>query len=74
MEETSLLWLLFLTSLLSSRTNQASLTVSPSSSQMFEEQAKGKFLPVVVVPIRAEDGMDEDYDDVITAATTEHQF
>ncbi|XP_051248628.1 Fc receptor-like protein 5 isoform X2 [Dicentrarchus labrax] len=38
MEGTSLLWLLFLTSLLSCTTNQASLTVSPSSSQMFEGQ------------------------------------
>ncbi|KAL7375624.1 hypothetical protein ABVT39_020847 [Epinephelus coioides] len=36
MEETSLLLLLCLTSLLSCTTNQASLTVSPSSSQMFE--------------------------------------
>ncbi|XP_028419316.1 Fc receptor-like protein 5 [Perca flavescens] len=35
MEETSLLWLLFLISLLSSTTNQASLIVSPRSSQMF---------------------------------------
>ncbi|XP_039678340.1 Fc receptor-like B [Perca fluviatilis] len=35
MEETSLLWLLFLISLLSCTTNQASLTVSPSSSQLF---------------------------------------
>ncbi|XP_039678279.1 low affinity immunoglobulin gamma Fc region receptor II-b-like isoform X1 [Perca fluviatilis] len=41
---------------------------------LYRHRAKGKFLPVVVVPIRAEDGMDEDYDDVITAATTEHQF
>ncbi|XP_039678286.1 low affinity immunoglobulin gamma Fc region receptor II-a-like isoform X2 [Perca fluviatilis] len=39
MEETSLLRLLFLTSLLSSTKNQVSLTVSPSSSQMFEEQS-----------------------------------
>ncbi|XP_039678258.1 Fc receptor-like protein 5 [Perca fluviatilis] len=39
MEDTSLLQLLFLTSLLSSTTNQASLTVSPSSSQMFEGQS-----------------------------------
>ncbi|XP_044040287.1 low affinity immunoglobulin gamma Fc region receptor II-like isoform X2 [Siniperca chuatsi] len=39
MEETSLLWLLFLTSLLSCTTNQASLTVSPSSSQLFEEES-----------------------------------
>ncbi|XP_028462139.1 high affinity immunoglobulin gamma Fc receptor I-like isoform X2 [Perca flavescens] len=38
MEDTSLLWLLFLTSLLSSTTNQASLTVSPSSSQMFKDE------------------------------------
>ncbi|XP_028462214.1 low affinity immunoglobulin gamma Fc region receptor II-like [Perca flavescens] len=38
MEETSLLQRLLLTSLLSSTTNQASLTVSPSSSQMFEGQ------------------------------------
>ncbi|XP_026012005.1 low affinity immunoglobulin gamma Fc region receptor II-like [Astatotilapia calliptera] len=36
MEETSLLWLLFLISLLSLNTNQARLTVSPSSSQFFE--------------------------------------
>ncbi|XP_069570885.1 high affinity immunoglobulin gamma Fc receptor I-like [Brachyistius frenatus] len=35
MEETSLLWLLFLTSLLSCTTNQARLTVTPSSSQLF---------------------------------------
>ncbi|XP_078101368.1 uncharacterized protein LOC144514051 isoform X2 [Sander vitreus] len=35
MEETSLLWLLFLTSPLSCTTNTASLTVSPSSSQFF---------------------------------------
>ncbi|KAM9335126.1 uncharacterized protein ABDE67_020081 [Symphorus nematophorus] len=40
MEETSLLWLLFLTSLLSCTTNQARLTVSPSSSQLF----KGEFV------------------------------
>ncbi|KAF1381046.1 hypothetical protein PFLUV_G00170350 [Perca fluviatilis] len=39
MEDTSLLLLLFLTSLLSSTTNQASLTVSLSSSQMFEGQS-----------------------------------
>ncbi|XP_031179299.1 low affinity immunoglobulin gamma Fc region receptor II-c-like [Sander lucioperca] len=39
MEDTSLLWLLFLTSLLSCPTNQASLTVSPSSSQMFVGQS-----------------------------------
>ncbi|KAF1381034.1 hypothetical protein PFLUV_G00170230 [Perca fluviatilis] len=39
MDDTSLLWLLFLTSLLSSTTNQASLTVSPSRSQMFEGQS-----------------------------------
>ncbi|XP_049917539.1 Fc receptor-like B isoform X2 [Epinephelus moara] len=39
MEETSLLLLLCLTSLLSCTTNQASLTVSPSSSQMFEGQS-----------------------------------
>ncbi|XP_028419334.1 Fc receptor-like protein 5 isoform X1 [Perca flavescens] len=39
MEETSLLRLLFLISLLSCPTNQASLTVSPSSSQMFEGQS-----------------------------------
>ncbi|XP_030578854.1 Fc receptor-like protein 5 [Archocentrus centrarchus] len=37
MEETSLLWLLFLTSLLSCSTNQACLTVSPSSSQLFKD-------------------------------------
>ncbi|XP_049424278.1 low affinity immunoglobulin gamma Fc region receptor II-like isoform X2 [Epinephelus fuscoguttatus] len=36
MEESSLQWLLVVTSLLSCTTNQASLTVSPSSSQMFE--------------------------------------
>ncbi|XP_067380861.1 Fc receptor-like protein 5 isoform X2 [Channa argus] len=36
MEETSVLWLLFLTSLLCSTTNQGSLTVSPSSSQFFQ--------------------------------------
>uniref|UniRef100_A0AAZ1XAM3 Ig-like domain-containing protein n=1 Tax=Oreochromis aureus TaxID=47969 RepID=A0AAZ1XAM3_OREAU len=36
MEETSLLCLLFLISLLSCTTNQARLTVSPSSSQFFE--------------------------------------
>ncbi|XP_030609097.1 Fc receptor-like protein 5 [Archocentrus centrarchus] len=40
MEETSLLWLLFLISLLSCSTNQARLTVSPSSSQFF----KGDFV------------------------------
>ncbi|XP_039678333.1 Fc receptor-like B [Perca fluviatilis] len=34
MAQTSLQWLIFLTSLLSSTTNQVSLTVSPSSSQM----------------------------------------
>ncbi|XP_039678216.1 low affinity immunoglobulin gamma Fc region receptor II-like isoform X2 [Perca fluviatilis] len=39
MAQTSLQWLIFLTSLLSSTTNQASLTVSPSSSQMFEGQS-----------------------------------
>ncbi|XP_051271828.1 Fc receptor-like protein 5 isoform X6 [Dicentrarchus labrax] len=39
MEGTSLLWLLFLISLLSCTTNQASLTVSPSSSQMFKGQS-----------------------------------
>ncbi|XP_039677856.1 mucin-5AC-like [Perca fluviatilis] len=39
MEDTSLLQLVFLTSLLSSTTHQASLTVSPSSSQMFEGQS-----------------------------------
>ncbi|XP_078101800.1 Fc receptor-like protein 5 isoform X2 [Sander vitreus] len=38
MAQTSLQWLIFLTSLLSSTTNQASLTVSPSSSQMFRGQ------------------------------------
>ncbi|XP_067436920.1 Fc receptor-like B [Thunnus thynnus] len=36
MEETSLLLLLFVSSLLCCTTNQAHLTVSPSSSQMFE--------------------------------------
>ncbi|XP_039678316.1 Fc receptor-like B [Perca fluviatilis] len=35
MGQTSLQWLIFLTSLLSSTTNQVSLTVSPSSSQFF---------------------------------------
>ncbi|XP_039678418.1 Fc receptor-like protein 5 [Perca fluviatilis] len=39
MEETSVLQMLFLTSLLSSTTNQVSLTVSPSSSQMFEDES-----------------------------------
>ncbi|XP_028419331.1 Fc receptor-like B [Perca flavescens] len=39
MGQTSLQWLIFLTSLLSSTTNQVSLTVSPSSSQMFEGQS-----------------------------------
>ncbi|XP_039678335.1 Fc receptor-like B [Perca fluviatilis] len=39
MGQTSLQWLIFLTSLLSSTTNQASLTVSPSRSQMFEGQS-----------------------------------
>ncbi|XP_049923463.1 high affinity immunoglobulin gamma Fc receptor I-like [Epinephelus moara] len=39
MEESSLQWLLVVTSLLSSTTNQASLTVSPSSSQMFKGQS-----------------------------------
>ncbi|XP_035849561.1 Fc receptor-like B [Sander lucioperca] len=39
MEETSLLWLLFLTSLLSCTTNQTSLTVSPSRSQMFRGES-----------------------------------
>ncbi|XP_028419337.1 low affinity immunoglobulin gamma Fc region receptor II-like [Perca flavescens] len=39
MEDTTLLWLLFLTSLLSCPTNQASLTVSPSSSQLFKGQS-----------------------------------
>ncbi|KAM9335739.1 LOW QUALITY PROTEIN: low affinity immunoglobulin gamma Fc region receptor III-like [Symphorus nematophorus] len=39
MEETSLLWLLFLTSLLSCTTNQARLTVSPSSSQLLTEES-----------------------------------
>nr|XP_033465449.1 low affinity immunoglobulin gamma Fc region receptor III-like [Epinephelus lanceolatus] len=38
MEETSLLLLLCLTSLLSCTTNQAHLTVSPSSSQLFEDE------------------------------------
>ncbi|CAI5660310.1 unnamed protein product [Oreochromis niloticus] len=37
MKNTSLLWLLFLISLLSCTTNQARLTVSPSSSQFFKE-------------------------------------
>ncbi|XP_076737217.1 high affinity immunoglobulin gamma Fc receptor I-like [Maylandia zebra] len=36
MKNTSVLWLLFLISLLSCSTNQARLTVSPSSSQVFE--------------------------------------
>ncbi|XP_026012883.1 Fc receptor-like B [Astatotilapia calliptera] len=40
MKQTSLLWLLFLISLLSCTTNQARLTVSPSSSQFF----KGDFM------------------------------
>ncbi|XP_039678341.1 Fc receptor-like protein 5 [Perca fluviatilis] len=39
MGQTSLQWLIFLTSLLSSTTNQVSLTVSPSSSQMFQGQS-----------------------------------
>ncbi|XP_049917541.1 Fc receptor-like protein 5 [Epinephelus moara] len=39
MEETSLLLLLCVTSLLSCTTNQASLTVSPSSSQLFKGQS-----------------------------------
>ncbi|XP_028419323.1 Fc receptor-like B isoform X2 [Perca flavescens] len=39
MEETYLLWLLFLISLLSFTTNQASLTVSPSSSQLFKGES-----------------------------------
>ncbi|XP_028462223.1 Fc receptor-like B [Perca flavescens] len=39
MARTSLQWLILLTSLLTSTTNQASLTVSPSSSQMFEGQS-----------------------------------
>ncbi|XP_038586473.1 Fc receptor-like protein 5 [Micropterus salmoides] len=39
METTSLPWLLVLTSLLSCTTNQASLTVSPSSSQLFEGES-----------------------------------
>ncbi|KAL7375098.1 hypothetical protein ABVT39_011864 [Epinephelus coioides] len=38
MEETSLLQLLCVTSLLSCTTNQAHLTVSPSSSQLFEDE------------------------------------
>ncbi|XP_049918277.1 uncharacterized protein LOC126401203 [Epinephelus moara] len=38
MEETCLLQLLCLTSLLSCTTNQAHLTVSPSSSQLFEDE------------------------------------
>ncbi|XP_028419325.1 Fc receptor-like protein 5 isoform X1 [Perca flavescens] len=39
MGQTSLQWLIFLTSLLSSTTNQASLTVSPSRSQMFKDES-----------------------------------
>ncbi|XP_049424286.1 high affinity immunoglobulin gamma Fc receptor I-like isoform X2 [Epinephelus fuscoguttatus] len=39
MEESSLQWLLVVTSLLSCTTNQASLTVSPCSSQMFKGQS-----------------------------------
>ncbi|KAF1381051.1 hypothetical protein PFLUV_G00170410 [Perca fluviatilis] len=39
MARTSLQWLIFLTSLLSSTTNQVSLTGSPSSSQTFEGQS-----------------------------------
>ncbi|XP_034757117.1 sialoadhesin-like isoform X2 [Etheostoma cragini] len=39
MEETSLLWLLCVSSLLSCPTTQVSLTVSPSSSQLFEGQS-----------------------------------
>ncbi|XP_032364077.1 low affinity immunoglobulin gamma Fc region receptor II-b isoform X2 [Etheostoma spectabile] len=39
MEETSLLWLLCVSSLLSCPTTQVSLTVSPSSSQMFKGQS-----------------------------------
>ncbi|XP_039678363.1 low affinity immunoglobulin gamma Fc region receptor II-like [Perca fluviatilis] len=39
MEETPLLWLLFLTAMLSRTTNTASLTVSPSSSQLFEDKS-----------------------------------
>ncbi|XP_054482994.1 Fc receptor-like B [Anoplopoma fimbria] len=39
MGQTSLQWLIFLTSLLSCTTNQARLTVSPSSSQMFEGES-----------------------------------
>ncbi|XP_078020454.1 uncharacterized protein LOC144459740 [Epinephelus lanceolatus] len=39
MEESWLQWLLVVTSLLSCTTNQASLTVSPSSSQMFKGQS-----------------------------------
>ncbi|XP_074479838.1 cell adhesion molecule CEACAM20-like [Sebastes fasciatus] len=39
MRRTSLQWLIFLTFLLSGTTNQARLTLSPSSSQMFEGQS-----------------------------------
>ncbi|XP_047241607.1 Fc receptor-like protein 5 [Girardinichthys multiradiatus] len=39
MEETSLLWLISLISLLSCSTNQAGLTVSPSRSQFFKEDS-----------------------------------
>ncbi|CAI5660467.1 unnamed protein product [Oreochromis niloticus] len=39
MKNTSVLWLLFLISLLSCSTNQAHLTVSSSSSQLFEGQS-----------------------------------
>ncbi|XP_044040246.1 Fc receptor-like protein 5 [Siniperca chuatsi] len=39
MGRTSLQWPIFLTSLLSCTTNQAGLTVSPSSSQLFEDES-----------------------------------
>ncbi|XP_039678259.1 killer cell immunoglobulin-like receptor 2DS1 [Perca fluviatilis] len=44
---------------------------------LYRQRATGNYLPVSVVttpPTQAEEGLDDDYDDVITAATTEHHF
>ncbi|XP_039678245.1 Fc receptor-like protein 5 isoform X3 [Perca fluviatilis] len=44
---------------------------------LYRRRTTGKFLPVVMVmtpPTRTEEGMDDDYDDVMTAVTTEYQF
>ncbi|XP_074479815.1 uncharacterized protein LOC141760685 isoform X1 [Sebastes fasciatus] len=44
---------------------------------LYRHRNTGSELPVSVVttpPTQAEEGLDDDYDDVISAATTEHQF